>query len=768
MSPTDLMTDAPIERYSTPLQRFHWVIALLVLSQLAVALVMTQLRSLQFGQWVIGLHRQIGLLVMVLLLTRLALSWKFPAPKRPVSGLPIWQRRMAGSVHVAFKVLLIMQPVVGMFSSWARGDSLVLLGLVSIPAPWDISEEWHQRLMHTHTITASVLFTLILTHVGAVVFNRYVRNVPVVERMLPGQAPDKLVNRMPIAMQLTIGLSLLISIMLLTGLYSVVQYRDATKRNAAFQAGELAAADSTRAAQVAWKELVGRTNSQAATGPDDRARELAGAAASNLSDALKQSPPGDIRSAIQPLVDKIAAATPAAGAWRTADLAAVDANLQDIVDSETANVFQHRTENDERTAMGHDLLVLAMVPTLILGFLVAALLSRSINGSLRRMGTLVRAVADGKPDGALHVTGEGEFSKLMREMLAMRAAVEQRGKTMLDHIQQIESERVRLAEDSRVREAATAAHERQQRELQRRQLTSEFETQVAGIVESVANTVSHLKDTAERMAASAGNTSRCNRQASDLARQTSNAAIAIAPGAAQLTAAASGFRDHAENSKAQALRVIEEAGEARAQIESLAGAAGRIGTIADQITAIARSTSLLAVNARIQAALAGEEGKGFAVVATEVKELATKTRDAVDGIAGQIDHVTSVAKQSGDFLQRVLTRIETLESAATSICNSADAQCGSTADIAHRISEISASTQSVAQNIDAAQVTACDTESMAATVVQAAEQMSKEALQLQEQVANFVLQIQDVGQHAAAAGSKGADAGVGDRFMAVA
>jgi methyl-accepting chemotaxis protein/cytochrome b561 len=745
------MPDAPIERYSSPLQRFHWVIALLVLSQLAVALVMTQLRSLQFGQWVIGLHRQIGLLVMVLLLTRLALSWKFPAPKRPVSGLPIWQRRMAGGVHVAFKVLLIMQPIVGMLSSWARGDSLVLLGLVSIPAPWDISEEWHQRLMHTHTATASLLFTLILTHVGAVVFNRYVRNVPVVERMLPGQATDKLVNRMPIAVQLTIGLSLLISIMLLTGLYSVVQYRDATKRNAAFQAGELAAADSTRAAQVAWKELVGRTNSQAAAGPDDRARELAGTAASSLNDALSHSPPGDIRSGLQPLVDKVAAATPATGAWRAADLAAVDSALQDIVDSESANVFQHRTENDERTAMGHDLLVLAMVPTLILGFLVAALLSRSINGSLHRMGTLVRAVADGKPDGALQVTGEGEFSKLMREMLAMRAAVEQRGKTMLDHIQQIESERVRLAEDSRVREAATAARERLQREQQRRQLTGEFETQVAGIVESVANTVANLKDTAERMAASAGNTSRCNRQASDLARQTSNAAIAIAPGAAQLTAAASGFRDHAENSKAQALRVIEEAGEARTQI-----------------AAIARSTSLLAVNARIQAALAGEEGRGFAVVATEVKELATKTRDAVDGIAGQIDHVTSVAKQSGDFLQRVLTRIETLESAATSICNSADAQCGSTADIAQRISEISASTQSVAKNIDAAQVTACDTESMAATVVQAAEQMSQEALQLQAQVANFVLQIQDVGQHSAAAEPKGADAGVDNRIMAVA
>jgi len=134
------------------------------------------------------------------------------------------------------------------------------------------------------------------------------------------------------------------------------------------------------------------------------------------------------------------------------------------------------------------------------------------------------------------------------------------------------------------------------------------------------------------------------------------------------------------------------------------------------------------------------------VVATEVKDLATKTRSAVDGIGGHIEYVTSVANRSGEFLQRVLERIASLESSATGICSSADLQCTSTADIADRIGEVGASTQSVAQNIDAAQVTARDTENMAASVVQAAEKMSHEALQLQDQVAQFVLEIQGAGQ----------------------
>lgn len=250
-----------------------------------------------------------------------------------------------------------------------------------------------------------------------------------------------------------------------------------------------------------------------------------------------------------------------------------------------------------------------------------------------------------------------------------------------------------------------------------------------------------------------------------MARRTSDRASSIAPAAAQLSAAADGVRQHAEQSRAQALQVVEEAAEAKMQIESLAGVAQQITSIADEIIEIARRTSLLAINARIQAALAGDAGSGFAVVATEVKDLATKTRTAVDGITGQIGQVTTVANRSGEFLLRVLSRIESLERAASGIYNSADAQCASTRDIAERMTEIGASTQSVAENIDAAQGTASDTEHMAAVVVQAADLMEEKALQLQDQVANFVLQIQAGGAPAArvAVTSRGRTAAAGDQ-----
>jgi methyl-accepting chemotaxis protein len=263
--------------------------------------------------------------------------------------------------------------------------------------------------------------------------------------------------------------------------------------------------------------------------------------------------------ALSALAGKTAAATQGP-AWQLADLRGIDTQLQDIVDSQTANVFQQRTENDGRAAHGHDLIVVAMVPTAVIGIFTAVLLSRSINGSLKRMSTLVRAVAAGQSDGALEVIGRGEFSALMRAMLEMRGAVEQRGREMLEmrasvaqrdaesaaQSHSFEVERVRLAEELQAREAATERRASVERQQQRTRLTAEFETQVTGIVEAVAHTVRELKVTAGNMAASAGNTTQCNREASDMARRTSDRASSIAPAAVQLSTAANGVRKHAE------------------------------------------------------------------------------------------------------------------------------------------------------------------------------------------------------------------------------
>ena len=82
-------------------------------------------------------------------------------------------------------------------------------------------------------------------------------------------------------------------------------------------------------------------------------------------------------------------------------------------------------------------------------------------------------------------------------------------------------------------------------------------------------------------------------------------------------------------------------------INTLGQRSQEIGGIVGVITSIAEQTNLLALNAAIEAARAGEQGRGFAVVADEVRNLASRTREATDEISGMIQ---SIQKETGNAI----------------------------------------------------------------------------------------------------------------------
>ncbi len=237
--------------------------------------------------------------------------------------------------------------------------------------------------------------------------------------------------------------------------------------------------------------------------------------------------------------------------------------------------------------------------------------------------------------------------------------------------------------------------------------------------DAVAKTSQGAKKQSEQSTQIATAAEEMSQTINDIAR---NAASASETSAGALKIAVKGKEtvDHAVTSVKE---VHKSSVELAAMVANLNSRVGEIGNIATMIKGIADQTNLLALNAAIEAARAGEQGRGFAVVADEVRKLAERTINATADITGKIESVQAESEKTAVFMDETTKKSEgaagsigEVGSALGSILGEVQRVKDEITKIAAAVEEQSAATEEVTKNIEATSTIAKDIETLSDSV----------------------------------------------------
>ena len=348
----------------------------------------------------------------------------------------------------------------------------------------------------------------------------------------------------------------------------------------------------------------------------------------------------------------------------------------------------------------------AGIAVVMLGF--GLLLSRSICRPLDSIVDTADAVADGKLDSKLDPSLF--YGELLRLFMALRNMVGTLSGLLRDAEAHADEARMqtRAATEAtaRAREALDEVESKRRHMMEVAETLAESTNVIAAATARLTARVDEAdkaaRETASSLDEAAAAMTESNTSSQDVARNvaaTADIVMGTSQKAKQGAVVVRQAMEHISQLSGTALQLQKDMTHLNEQTDA-------VSRIMDVISDIADQTNLLALNAAIEAARAGEAGRGFAVVADEVRKLAEKTMASTDDVGKAIASIQGSVRNSGESMGRAVTEIETAAGLAEQSCASLDAivlDAESSAEQTHSIAaaseEASASNNEVARII---------------------------------------------------------------------
>ena len=299
-------------------------------------------------------------------------------------------------------------------------------------------------------------------------------------------------------------------------------------------------------------------------------------------------------------------------------------------------------------------------------------------------------------------------------------------------------QRMRDLEKDRIGDVEKASIDRREARLA---MANGFDSAIGQVVTSVAGSADTLRTTARDMETGLASTLNEMASASQASEQASTSVQSVAASSEQLSQSIREIAQQVTRSAGLANDAQRQAELTDSQVEALARAADKIGSVVQLINDIASQTNLLALNATIEAARAGDAGKGFAVVATEVKSLAAQTTRATDEIGQQIASVQAATGDAVTAIRRIAGMIAEVTTISTGIAAAVEEQGSATDEIARAAQQAADGAATMSRTVAQVTRTAGAVANSAGLVAGSATTLAEQAGQMRQEVEIFLAGI---------------------------